>query len=397
MKRKISFLHLISYIYIVAGLWGLINTDNTNTAFYVFTVGYVFAVMCFMVASNGNLTLRCNKVNRIPIMMVVIWLFGFLVGILKQNNISYMVRNFAGLFLYLVFYFLVGVRLNLKTVEKIIVVLSSVVIIFTLIVYVMLRLSMINIVQSLPFVNCFMLNLDETGYISVWYNAISLLPLGYVCCLHKCFHSGKYSFKDLFIIAGSLGVMMTCARTGGVEIMILGMTAIVYISEFGFRVQKSFLFIGATAVAVVTLFFIWKGINPFVVIFGAADGGNSVRYRQIEYILSNLSVLGHGLGAEYTAIGKGYGIEVIYLDLVYKFGVAVIPIFYSYIYTFVQAIKFIRQGNGGYKEAIPLALMSYTFIALGNPVLFSATSVLCHVIALMIIEQKKYENIVCRN
>lgn len=89
-----------------------------------------------------------------------------------------------------------------------------------------------------------------------------------------------------------------------------------------------------------------KDINSFEVVFGAHNGGNRVRYEQINYVLLHLFILGHGLGTEYGEIGKGYAIEVIYLDIIYKFGIAVIPIFYAYFFTFMKAIKLMKKGTG---------------------------------------------------
>ncbi len=390
MRIKSSLPNLLSYLYFIAGVWGLVSTDNTNTMFYIVTVGYLAVEVCFLAISHRRLILFHDKVSRIPIMMITVWIFGFLAGLLNQNNPAYVVRNFSGITLYFLFYVFTGTGLNIRAVEKIVTVLAAAVVILTLVVYVMLQAGIVNVALEIPFVKCFILNGDGTGYIAVWYSAIGLLPFCYVCSLYRCFHSGKVTVGDLFVIIGSLAVMLICSSTGGVQAMILGMTVILYFSESGIRVKKVFVLAGVTAAVALVILFIIKGINPLEVIFGAYDGGNQVRYKQISYIFSHLKLFGHGLGAEYTAIGKGYGIEVIYLDIIYKFGIVSIPIFYSYIYTFLKSVKLMKEGDGDYRNAIPFALMGYAFIALGNPVLFSATSVLCHVTALMIMEERIY-------
>ena len=83
------------------------------------------------------------------------------------------------------------------------------------------------------------------------------------------------------------------------------------------------------------------------------------------------------------------------MDLMYKLGLFSVGIFGVYAYMLLEAMKLLKTRSGNAYDSMPLAMLGFIFFAFGNPVLFSGSSVLSCVLALIMIEDYRRKR--CNN
>jgi len=389
---RIELSKVISYIYFFCVLWGVFVSNGSQDILYIATV-FFFLLIIF--THEKRFVWAQNTTEKICLFMIFIWIYGVLIGIISGNNITYIFRNFAGLVLFSVVYLLRNMPIDIHHICKFVLQCSFFQSLIIPTLYLFLHMNMWGIVESIPILSSCELNLDDTGYISILMNNASLIFVGYLYCLYKILFLGKIFSKYLFYVIYDLLVILLCVRTGGMEFELLMLTALMIFAFLGNKMnQKGFglciigVLIGSTAMVLLN-------INPIYIIFGKFDSGNQTRFVQIDYVIKNFMVSGHGLGSEYTVLGKGYAIEVIYLDLMYKLGLFSVGIFGVYAYMLLEAMKLLKTRSGNAYDSMPLAMLGFIFFAFGNPVLFSGSSVLSCVLALIMIEDYRRKR--CNN
>lgn len=394
MKKKVYLLRFITEFYIIIGLWGMMKTKNeSNEGFYLITVVYF---LLFIICLSGNKFKCCMDImSLIPLMMIGVWCYGCIFGIIHGNNIRYVLRNFSGMLLYILVYFFNSANIKIERINKLLLRLSVCLSILTPIAYFFLFVIPDQrgwFVLKIPFLNAFATGIELTGFAVVYSGTHCLLTISYGYCLYQCINRDKYINKYLLFAVFDILVAVAFGKSGGLELEILMMTGVMIFFPFLKKITSKKTILLILGITAFILFINRVGLKPLLSIFDPGDEGNSTRYGQINYIFNNLSIFGHGLGAEYIAIKKGYGIEFIYGDLLYKFGIfGVIPIV-IYFYTLIKSIKILAKSHGDWSDIIPFALMGYTFYALGNPVLFSGSSVISHILALIYIKEKEKQN-----
>jgi len=115
-------------------------------------------------------------------------------------------------------------------------------------------------------------------------------------------------------------------------------------------------------------------------IFDQKDVGNSVRLDQLNYLVNDLTLLGHGAGALIKNYRYGYSVELVYVNVIHKYGLMSVFIFLGFALTFIKL--FITFKTSVFLTAILFSFMMYVVPALGNAILFAPLSVFLHVTVL---------------
>lgn len=118
--------------------------------------------------------------------------------------------------------------------------------------------------------------------------------------------------------------------------------------------------------------------------FGASALGNLQRYEQIGQLLADTTWWGRGLGAPIsTGYARSeefpYGFELSYLNVVHKFGLFSLLYFAFLIYT---VYRIWRSPASPSERAVAFGALTYLAPAVGNPINFAIQLVLLHVLAL---------------
>ena len=388
---KNNFQNVLFYIYLFFVFWGVIKTeDNSNTAIYFITVIYMVTFIIGRLLTRNKLFIIIDVNLLIASIFCFCWGYGVLVGVLNGNSFDYILRNFSGMLLYPLLLLLINnLKLSNNNLAVFLLVISCMVSALNLISYIALfvfHLGFFEIWINIPILNACKIGEDVGGFYLI-YSATGLMMIIYVYALYNFLYYKKYfSWCTVVIIAiGCIVIIVT--KSGGFALQLIATSIFMVFALFDKNISiKSLVFI-VCSTGVLLLLMTTSDFNPIEEIFSHDDGGNIIRYMQIEYILNNLKIEGAGLGATYGAVGRSYGVEVIYLDLLYKLGLVSLLIYGIYIYTFFKSIQLLNRTKGDWKDAVPMALMGYIWYSFGNPNLFAGTSIIAHILALLMIKK----------
>ncbi len=386
MQRKYSLVKFVTIIYLYSCLWGLWGEGGSQELLYIITIAFfAFNVIAHII--QGDIKYRFGKrTDKIATILIAVWLYGFVIGIIRGNNRLFIIRNFAGLLLYSIVFILNNSNINLLRLQKGVLFLSflsaiTIPIAFYLINYANYPVAILERIGIGT-------NTPVNGKVTIWMSNHSLIFISYGFCLFKCIYNHKWiSIYSICVLIEAV-IVYFCARSGGILLELFAITAAIIYGPIKQKTKK-WRYIIYIFVALIGICILYK---PVVELFDVVnDESNIIRLAQIKYIFQHLSIFGHGLGAQYSEIGKGYGIEVIYLDLLYKFGIFSFVILGIYVYTVIKAIRLIQRISKNAYNSMAVSFMGYLFVALGNPVLFAGASVVSHVLSLIIIEHHEDE------
>lgn len=338
-----------------------------------------------------------HDISIIPFSFLCIWLYGFMLGLIKGNSPSFVLSNFAGILMYVLFYCLYSARVPTDKMIKLLLAISRIVLVLTIICYIDMY-----IVRTAFFVQIPILKDFQKAY-TVEYGSRELIYISYLYSLYIILFLKQYKGCHWLIIVGAWIAELMCIKSGGDTLAMFVLSAVLVLlwayKKWDRRVFAGMCLIGLGVVLVVLLA---VPKTPFLVLFSPDDAGNAVRYKQIEVLLQEINFWGHGLGATFRGgIGHSYGVEMIYLNIFHKFGIFAIIMLLSYGYTVLVATSKIVKTNNDPNCVIPLACMGYLIPSLANPMLFAPPHVLAHCVALLLIyegrRKRVNENLVDRN
>lgn len=398
-------------IYILEFLLGVLNTSTIYS--YIIFVVLGFGVILLEKWKKRDLTLKLDKCYTILVLGVLaMWLWGFFVGLLNGNNVLFVVRNFAGILLYINFFLLQVVDVNVERVIKCVFSIGIFVLVCVLIARVLYASIGAPQVYKTDTLRWLLGKIDGNDGV---YSRVSiriasesaLFPLVSISLYKVIYTSKKRIFYLLILIITVIEIIWT--RSDG---YLLALIVLVAIGGLGFvvnsgksRVHLLFAALGMMLLFCIVLVNTEEIINLILKFFTANDEGNAIRYNQLNSIASELNVFGNGLGATFQTVNKEkdfpYSIEVIYLNIVHKFGVFALIYFTSLIKTYFDCIKNICINRAVYEMYVCIGLMSYCVIALGNPILFAPQNVIFHTIVLYVLKKinchnKKQRNTILR-
>ncbi|CAM3844478.1 hypothetical protein [Polynucleobacter antarcticus] len=111
-----------------------------------------------------------------------------------------------------------------------------------------------------------------------------------------------------------------------------------------------------------------------------------LRRLQARYLKDEVEIFGSGLGARlksgYKRDERGYGFESTYLNIAHKFGIFGVFILIAYLYTSFLIIKGFCKNKYCKFSAVSTTFFGGLIVALGNPIIFSPSFVMMHVITL---------------
>lgn len=366
---------------------------SNNEYFYYFATAYLCLTFGTYKSSNtisdkALSTRATDKVYYRPLMLLVTWCFGIVIGLVRGNPIGNIIRNFAGSICYIFYYVLYNRKVRKDWLIDIVYKSSILASAFTVLAYYLV----IRGIQIWPFSNIIfnpftMRIISTVGVLSYVLEAESIrnflskstsfrvkLQSVLLFCLSACAilitnDMGGYKLGFVFVLGISIYVSMFCA-------------------ENYTKTKKTVAFIFFLIILSLIVAYDLNYGSVLQNIFSFNDPGNIKRYYQLSTVLSRFKVFGNGLGAEFNysyggRLYNSYGIEVSYLNVVDKYGIFAIGVVWIIIKSFTTPIKYIQTHNDMYRRmTIALALCGYMFVAVGNPVLFSGYNVILHCISL---------------
>ena len=338
---------------------------------------------------------KFELIDLVAIILLFSWMYGFSVGIIKSNNLVGVVRNFAGLLFYLVYFFMVFSGITRSKLLTVLVRAS--------IVYLIISLTL----GASNFLNKELLLFDEHGasalrlYFST--GQLILIPTLFIflsgssVVLRSDFDRLAIVKRNNFVI---VGIILSLILSGGkgfyLELISL---SVLFFALFFLRfITKGMLsfwsFFWLVTFAVFGLYFI-NEIISIVLSLGAMEfDASHPRVVQGKALIEDFTWFGKGLGGtvpNYSRDTLGYGFELSYHNIVHKFGVISLFIFGSFLIPIFYSLHSIFLRPGKIYSYLPLIFMLYLLPSWGNPIIFAPVSVVLHCLALYFIRRDKLE------
>jgi len=329
----------------------------------------------------------------LPALIFVSWLYGALLGVFNYNPLEDVLRNFAGLVVYLFFYILWLIRPPFSSIFFLLFLASLVQISYGVFNSFNLINNSINIVllgslsdlrmyYSGGLLLCFPL-------ITAWLFArddchFKFLKIPYI--LHVLFKS------RLFFIALCYTVLIPAMSKGFIlAFTLLLFTYFSFLSFHCFRRARHLIMLMLLIVSAAIAAFLVPAefVDLVVSSYSYQERSNLVRAEQYKHLVNDLTITGHGLGAPlstgYSRSKTEYGFELTYLNLIHKLGLFSIPLLFCYIYTVTVALIRIFLRINMLQSSVAFGCLFYLIPGAGNPILLSPFLVVLHCIAIYIL------------
>ncbi|MNK52166.1 hypothetical protein D3C87_710940 [compost metagenome] len=348
----------------------------------------------FSLSKYGTRKLNLTQffVFILPLFIFFSWCYGVILGLLNGVSVGYVFTNFAGLSLYVlfyIFYYSVGIEVSKKALFYS--AICSCVFGFYA-VY-----SSFASVGGGGDADQIGLGGLRTLYSSTFLYVVPFLFLSLVSLfVHRKSVWGYGSdFKALVLLAVFGFTLIVPAMSKGFILVFLLMFILVFLEGYSsvlrsLTIGKNLLVLTFLVLIVGVLLLLFTDVyNVILFSFSSGEGSNSIRNEQFDYLVSEWSFSGAGLGSSlvsgYQRDETGYGFELTYINLINKLGVLSIPLFLSYASTVFFGFKFFFFDGKRVTGAWVLGLMAFLIPGAGNPLLLAPVFVFMHFIAIILI------------
>jgi hypothetical protein len=405
-------LNLFIFISLAFNILLSVGIDPLNLFYIIYFFLLILSLMQYGLFSD--LTIKINLIDLIPLTMIIIWYYGLILGIARNNNIYFAFRNFFGMNLYLFYYVLIIKKIPTYSIIRVLLYSSATILILSIILFFLVRFG--NLDSENPVLKLILGRIytgSSTGKGRLWFLGQTLvfilLALSFSRILSpkavfkKIKFQNKINFihiiKNLFlsVLIFSMCCFVIFFMTDSAGNALAGICILLAIAFCLFfpKILQGKLHFGSiifiSVIAILTSVLILTTYSDIIRKIFTSEG-NIDRIIQIKYLTDDLTPMGHGLGAIIPGYSRNeelpYGFEIIYLNIFHKFGIFAIVIMLIYLYTIVTLLKRIMTSHEYEKKImgfICLGALAYIFISIGNPIAFSSTSVLLHCIVLYII------------
>jgi len=350
----------------------------------------VLYISLLMLISLGLATNRYylfkSKIDYVPLLFSLCWLYGVLLGFLRGNNSESIIANFFGMSLYIIYYSFCSLKFNIENILSLIKISSIVNCIFFYI-SVFLYLSDGRIYGVTTGED---LDGQMAGFRLYWSMGM-LIVVGQMCLIFAKYVAGlKIKISEYILFLLMLVSVLGTFSKGFILQFIASCIVILFFSSGIDQLDGKIKFKRLTWLIIVlvllfTMLYDLGFIDSFLFSI-EYEAGSGSRDEQRRFIVNEWTFLGEGLGAVlksgYSRDELGYGFELNYENLIHKIGVLSILPFSMYIYTIynLTGLK-----NNFEIFGLGVGLMSYLISAYGNPFLFSPLAVILHVVVLYLI------------
>lgn len=383
-------------------LIGVLICLSTNLSTGVYYAFFAVFVGLFVVYVFSRMKLvKLQTVDFIALSFILVWIYGIVIGLIRGNERQYVFANFAGMICYFMYFIFVNYRIDRNKLIKIILLAG-------LLLSLLSSLGMLSYQTGIRIPSFLSGNItfSSTGQIRIYTAtlpiAFSLLGISFYQILYNNkefhflnLHKKSYalllfiiSFFSIFIVTASKGFTL-----GGIFIIF-----IIFLFSYGSQIARKKLHISFVLFIILILSgtVIFNQLGYFNIItdmFSSEDIANIARYTQLDYILDDITFWGNGLGSIVPGFISNrespYGYELIYFNIVHKFGIFSIILFFNWIYMFIYLFRKCWNKVNIVNNVIMLSSLGYLFTSIGNPIVFHPSLVMLNAITLYHIKIEK--------
>lgn len=328
----------------------------------------------------------------LPILIFFSWIYGVVLGLINGVSIEYVISNFAGLAIYILFY-MFFLMVDIKTACR---ALFSAAIVATVFAFYIVVTNFYSVEMAATG--------DGIGSYRSLYSGVFLYVAPFIFA-YLMFLSSKevvavpVSWFDvtegfsglLLFLAFSFTLLIPAMSKGFILVYVVAMTLYFAVGFMYALVEmrSNKIFLCSALFLLFSVFLILLTTDLFNIIiftFSNVEESNLIRSEQLSRLLDEWSFMGSGLGSSlasgYSRDDTGYGFELTYVNLVNKLGVFSFPLFISYMIPVFFGIKWVFTEGKRVIGGWILGLMAYLIPGAGNPILLAPEFVVLHFIAL---------------
>jgi hypothetical protein len=391
-------------LFLIIGL----NRETMNC----YIIAFIILLLSFLAYTIKIIKIQYDrKYDFIPISFIFIWIYGLIYGFLNKNEPSYIIANFAGMSCYTLYYVFINLNISKRSLVQLLF-YSCISTSCIAIVYFISSLLKLDISYFSSILGGFRGG-SSTGQIRVYFSGISvsfsvwLVSFIYILMNKRekhilCYQTDKKNITiivlfilstfSLYFITASKGYMLA-----GIFYVLIVPLLFLYKKTSLKKISKK-LFLYIILIFIFLLILIQSGYIIIVnVIFDENDGANILRYQQLFYLLNDLRFMGNGLGSVIYGYSrnteKPYGFELLYINLIHKFGIFSIILFINWAFIIFQCCKNIYKRYNTVNSLFALGCMGYLFPSVGNPIAMNPMCVTLNCISIYLLrkDDRKYD------
>lgn len=309
-------------------------------------------------------------------------IYGICIALYLKNNLYFVARNTFGIFNY----FILFMSLSFFEKKKILEALLSASILSNL------------IILFLAFGGG-QINLDQLGTSRFLYSPLVYFCFaGFLLPLDKLFKGSGNLFTNLFWFLNFAFITLTSLVLSLSKGAILGaivITGIYFLLNLRLSPKRTLFFLFLIAPILLVGMIKLKLFGLITSFFLNAGNSNAdPRFIQGTYLWAETTFFGSGFGS-YLQNGflrdpiLKYSYEATFLNYVNKLGLVSIILWSIYFYTFYLIAKSFKKDRENLYAVVALSSTMFLFMGLGNPSLFSPSSVLLHVCILLMVKENE--------
>lgn len=370
-----------------------------------YVISFLILLLAVFLIFCGITKVKYEKKDVIPFFFLCVWIYGIVIGCLKNNRTSYIVANFAGMFCYSIYYVLILVNFSHRKVTKLLQIASISTSIICVFYFICDSIGIdSNIFETvIGGVN----RGSSTGQLRIYFTGLTVaysfwtvsffyifLPkqeyMLYYLETSRTFLYFIFSLLTfaLYFATASKGFML-----GGICLM-LALLCLLYGNKLKTGKVSVTFFKMLVIVFILIIIIIVSGyFNIITTLFDSEDVSNEVRYLQLMYIVDDMDWLGNGLGAVIPNYSRDenaeYGFELSYFNIVHKFGIFSIVLFINWCYVFFIAFRNIYKRENLQNSLYVLGSMGYLFPSIGNPLVMHPTCVVLNCLGLYLLRKRQ--------
>ena len=376
---------------------------STAVCYILLAIAFVGSLI-YLFCTKSKISYR-KEIDFIPFSFFLIWIYGIVIGFFNGNKSEYIIANFAGMFCYILYYFLVLFKVSVSSLVKILLVATISTSTIASVYYIF---DIIGIDSS--FLNNFLGEINQgssTGQLRAYFTG---LTVGFTIWVLSFMYLliGK-SEKNLFLFEGIksrnyiwlflLTTFILYFATASKGFMLSGVFYFLVLPVLLYgkkmvsgKMSPSFFLFIVFILLVIGVLVVFDYSNIVTKMFDSEDSSNALRYLQLTYIVDDITILGKGLGAIIPNFSRSdeaeYGFELSYINLIHKFGIFACVLFFNWAYVLFKASLNVYHRENVFNSSLSLGCMGYLFPSAGNPLLMHPACVILNCIALYLLRKK---------
>ena len=393
-KKNITVIFIV--IISIVAVFDYPGKDNLYL-YFIFLI--FFSIMTLNVLLKKRLFLKVDKIgDSIAILFLLMWILGQFIGHINGNDLTAMIRNFAGMLLFIVYLGMSHSQISKDTIIRLIFYSSVAFMIYNLLII------FNHSISSNP-AEIFKFDIIRTYYNVTFIPIVAFLNVATISYIfgnqyissktHNYFNKNWKS--KLYILTALLVLIFYMSKA---------IYAIFFISVFFISLLLAYRHRNLWAIfKLCTLFSIFSLIISYMFSYNILDlvmaqlelERVGVRSIQASMILNDFHLFGSGIGGTllngYSRDALGYGFELSFFSVLHKYGIFSFLIFLPYLYMGIYSIYGVLYMSDKIEYVIALSMtISIVIFSYGNPLLFHPIVVFYTLLVLLLLRRKKNIN-----